>query len=69
MPEWLTDLFKQLPFKKLSRHDVTNLVFDLVALTYTFEFAKRTQNELLATGTWLIVIILTLVCVLWASKQ
>jgi hypothetical protein len=68
MPKWLSELIKQLPFKKLTHHDVTNLSFDFVALGYTAFFTRHITNELLAVGTWLTVVIMSLVCFFWASK-
>ena len=69
MPKWLSELFKQFPLKKLTRHDTTNLLFDLIALVYTLEFTRHTNNEWIAAGTWLTVLVLCLVCIFWASKQ
>jgi hypothetical protein len=69
MPKWPSELLKHLPFKKLSRHDMTNLVFDFVAAFYTLSFTRRITNELLAASTWLMVMVLCLVCFFWSSKQ
>jgi len=68
MPKWFTELLRQMPFKKLNHHDVTNLLFDFIALGYTAFFTRHVTNELLSVSTWLLVIIMSLVCFFWASK-
>jgi hypothetical protein len=65
---WLKELLGQIPLKKLTRYDVTNLFFDLIAMFYTWKFLGGVTTELVAASTWLVVVILCLTCFFWASK-
>ena len=58
-----------LPTHRLTRYDMTNLGFDVVALYFTLKFAAAAKNELLVAGLWALVLALCLVCFFWASKQ
>lgn len=70
MDEIIKQLLKLLPFKKLTRYDVTNLAFDLLALSYTLKFAlKQEGGGIGVLLLWFTVIALCLLCFIWASKQ
>jgi hypothetical protein len=65
---WKKQLVEQLPWKKLTRHDITNLCFDVIALGYTAFVVRHVGSDLILSITLVAVIVLCLVCFGWASK-
>ena len=69
-PEIIKQIIKAFPFAKLTRHDATNLLFDLMALFFTYRYALKIGAATpWSFGLFLVVILLSLACVMWASKQ
>jgi len=64
------EFVKLIPFRKLTRYDVTNLTFDLIAFIYTLKFTatEGAMHWLAATSTWIAITLITLACVCWASR-
>lgn len=61
-------VLKQLPFKKLKSYDVVNGFFDVAAMWYTGHYFKEMGSPLIAACTWVAVVALCLVCVLWTAR-
>ncbi|MBS1802448.1 MAG: hypothetical protein JST28_03740 [Acidobacteria bacterium] len=63
-------LFKQIPFSKLRRYEVTNLLFEAMALYFTLQYTKNPHDQpIIALSMWAGVLVLGAVCVFWACKQ
>lgn len=67
--EIIKQLLKILPLNKLTRYDVTNLFFDLLALYFTLQFALKVNGGIDVLVLWFAIVALCLVCFVWASKQ
>jgi len=66
---WQAELIKQLPFKKLRRYELTNLLFELIALCFVLHYSEHIQNPIYGVILWLAVLSSALFCVMWACKQ
>jgi hypothetical protein len=64
--DWLKHILKLFP--KLTKYQTTNILFELMALFYTLKFTAQGRSELLATLTWLFVVLLGFRCVTWACR-
>jgi len=60
---------KALPLGKLSKYQVVNLLWEIPALYFTLQFTVHHNVALFDYLAWIAIIVLTFVCVLWASNQ
>jgi hypothetical protein len=67
--DWKSRLVDQLPWKKLRRYELTNILWSCIALFFTVRFGFHQSNQLYAAILLAAVIAETLVCVMWACKQ
>jgi hypothetical protein len=63
------ELFKNIPFRKLRRYEVANLLFEAVAVYFTLHYRSPQDNPAVALCMWIVVILLGFICILWACKQ
>lgn len=65
---WL-QLLKIIPLSKLRRYEITNLVFELMALYFTSKFTAHQSSPIACMALWAGVIALGFLCILWACRQ